>query len=104
MESLAEHAIKNIVVETIEKPYVHIRIAKEQENLQLYLAYTGVTIPEEHTKDVFKMFHRTSNNPDVLGMELYMAYLSTKKLGGELEMISSNAQETILSLFLPNLI
>jgi signal transduction histidine kinase len=104
MESLVEHAIKNIVVESIEKPYVHIRIAKEQECLQLYLAYTGVEIPEEHTKNIFKMFHRTSNNPDVLGMELYMAYLSTQKLGGKLEVISSNQQETILSLFLPDLV
>lgn len=104
MESLVEHAIKNIVVHTIENPYVRVRIVKEQQNLQLYLAYSGVEIPEHQIQDVFKMFNRISNNSDVLGMELYMAFLSTKKLGGKLEVISSNQEETILGLFLPNLL
>ena len=99
--NLLEYAAKN--ARSREEAIQNIRIkALLNTNLQLFVSYKGDMIPATLTDKVFKMFYRTSNDTELTGMELYTSNLLAEKLNGRVELISSTDQETIFSVFLPD--
>jgi signal transduction histidine kinase len=100
LDNLLEYALKNTRIGGEAPPFLHIQCLANH-SLQLFVSYKGEVIPTEFLQEVFKMFYRTSNNPQLTGMELYTANLAAEKLHGHVEVISSNEQETIFSVFLP---
>jgi len=101
-DNLVEYAVKNIMIREQENPYIQMKATLE-DNLQVFLVYNGNKIPENINTEIFKMFYRTNNNPDLTGMELYTANLAAEKLGGKVELLSSTRAETMFNIFLPKL-
>lgn len=99
-DNLMEYAVKNITIRESQTPFIRMN-AKLDIDLQVFLVYNGNKIPENINSEIFKMFYRTNNNPDLTGMELYTASLAAEKLGGKVELLSSNRNETMFSIFLP---
>ncbi len=109
LTNLLEYALKNSTVPTtvskqVERHEIFLNFIEQAPNLQIYLFYTGEEIPERLNREIFELFHRTSNHPQHTGMELYTANLATRKLNGKIELISSSEEETVFSVFLPNVI
>ena len=98
--NLLEYALKNSHIDSAKEAFISITCLVEH-NLQIFISYKGEVIPTNSAQDIFKMFYRTSNNPELTGMELYTANLAIEKLQGRVELISSSEQETIFSVFLP---
>lgn len=100
--NLLEYALKNSHIGSPNDAFISIKCILN-ENLQIFISYKGEVIPEDSSKDIFKMFYRTNNNPELTGMELYTANLALEKLKGGVELISSSEQETIFSIFIPSI-
>lgn len=101
-DNLMEYAVKNTSHREHETPYIQLNTTID-ENLQAYLVYNGNKIPENINTEIFRMFYRTNNNPELTGMELYTANLAAEKLGGKVVLLSSTREETTFSIFLPKL-
>lgn len=102
LSNLLEYAAKNVRSRETDIQHIHIK-ALINVNLQLFVSYKGDMIPAEIMEKIFKMFYRTSNNTELTGMELYTANLLAEKLKGSIELLSSTEQETIFSVFIPNI-
>ncbi|MGB0524142.1 MAG: hypothetical protein ACPGJS_14335, partial [Flammeovirgaceae bacterium] len=77
-DNLLEYAVKNISGREREAPFIRMS-AKLEKNLQVFMVYNGNKIPENINSEIFRMFYRTNNNPDLTGMELYTANLAAEK-------------------------
>jgi len=100
-DNLMEYAIKNVSNSDNGRFNVRMNIMVDK-NLQAFFTYNGIKIPENVHSEIFNMFYRTNNNPDLTGMELYTAFLAAEKLGGKVELLSSTREETIFSILIPN--
>jgi len=103
-ENLLDYAIKNIVHDRCKNSYLEVKAVDDKQDLLFFVSYNGNTIPPELSKEIFKLFHRTSNHPGHTGLELYSATLAATKLGGKLELVYSNEEETLFSIILPKII
>ncbi|MFT5913765.1 MAG: signal transduction histidine kinase [Flammeovirgaceae bacterium] len=100
-DNLSEYAIKNMGIREGERLYLKIEV-KLNDGLQGVISFNGNKIPENIRDQIFKMFYRTNNNPDLTGMELYTSSLAAERLNGTVKLLSSSREETAFSLHLPN--
>lgn len=101
LENLIDFCVKNINVIS-NKPQIFLKVIPTEKDLQIFITYSGESIPEEFIKEIFTLFYRISNQH--IGTELYSASLATAKLGGNLQLLQSTPEETIFSVFLPDII
>lgn len=108
MGNMLEYSLKNSTKPTPtlsrDKCEINLNFIEENQNLQIYITFTGEAIPDHLSKEIFELFHRTNRHPKHTGMELYTANLAARKLNGVMELISSTEQETVFSIFLPQVI
>ncbi len=100
-DNLSEYAIKNMGIREGERLYLKIRV-KLNDGLQAIMSFNGNKIPENIRDEIFRMFYRTNNNPDLTGMELYTSSLAAGRLNGTVSLISSTREETVFSVHLPD--
>ncbi len=108
LSNMLEYALKNSTKPDLsisrDKCEISFNFIEENYNLQIYITFTGEAIPEHLSEEIFELFHRTNRHPKHTGMELYTANLAVKKLDGFIELISSTEQETVFSIFLPQIV
>ncbi len=108
VEGLVEFALKNINAtstgNTKMQPLM-LKFSRHGENsLKLTLSYKGLLIPEATGKQIFELFHRTTNNPDLIGTELYSANMAALKLKAKITLESSTETETVFAVLLPGVL
>jgi signal transduction histidine kinase len=101
-DNLSEYAIKNMGIREGERLYLKIQVSLNDDGLKGTVSFNGNKIPENIRDEIFKMFYRTNNNPDLTGMELYTSSLAAEKLNGIVNLISSTREETSFSIHLPD--
>lgn len=101
MKNILEFAVSHISLHEPERVIV-TKCVREEDNLQIYIVYKGLVIPEKQVPLIFDMFHRITNNYDSTAMELYTANQAAQKLNGHVELIASTRDETIFSIFIPS--
>ena len=100
-DNVMEYAIKNMPIKHVDPLYIRMKV-EISSHLEATFSYNGIKIPESVRENIFKMFYRTTNNPELTGMELYTAYLAADKLGGIIELITSERDETSFRVAIPS--
>ncbi|MCS7004783.1 MAG: HAMP domain-containing histidine kinase [Cytophagales bacterium] len=104
LENLLEYAFNNITIKRYNTSFLEVKAIDNANDLLFFISYNGNTIPPELSKEIFKLFHRTSNHSGHTGLELYSATLAATKLGGKIELVYSTEEETLFNIFLPKII
>ena len=70
---------------------MHVTVTSEilDKKLILTIKDNGINIPEEARDKIFDMFYKVTEVSTGSGLGLYQAKLITKKLNGNIELISS---------------
>ena len=105
MENLFSYATKSIVEARgtqSETVTISVRISvKDNLIIKIQLSFNGTALPIEVLEKVFDMFYRTLNHKFHTGLELYASQLAAEKLGGDVQLLKSETQETIFGIVLP---
>jgi signal transduction histidine kinase len=81
--------------------FIHLYLIRQEQNLCLFVKYTGIVIPPEHWEKVFEIFHRTHHRSDMTGLRLYTAKLAADKINIKIKIVESNPTQTIFELLIP---
>lgn len=85
-----------------EGSFVNIRIARNENGVDIFVADNGNGIREELTDRVFEMFYRANSESDGSGLGLYLVKIGVEKLGGAIVLKSSEQTGTTVHVFIPN--
>lgn len=83
-------------------PYIKITIADDVTGVKITISDNGIGIPQEHQKNVFKMFFRATRIKESIGLGLYTVFKVVKKLGGHITFNSTEAIGTTFIIHLPS--
>lgn len=100
-ENLIDNAIKFASTSERTDPYVKITVKPEAENIRIGIEDNGIGIDEAVAHDLFKMFVRGSERSEIGGVGLYMARIATQKIGGTLQLRSTDNSGTVFEVIIP---
>lgn len=101
MENIFSYALKSsLEAESAEAVKVRLSV-KDSTILKMQISFKGVTLPMEVLERVFDMFFRTLNHQYHTGLELYAAEMGAEKLGGDVQLLKSERDETVFGIVLP---
>ena len=90
LENLIDNSIKFYNYSERIQPFVHIRIALQDENdVIVSVIDNGIGIAEAKPDKIFQMFSRASERSGTGGIGLYLSKLATEKLGGQINLRST---------------
>lgn len=83
------------------KPYCRTIILKTEEELIITIIDNGDGIEDVIKSKIFDMFYRGSEYASGSGLGLYIARIASKRLGGDVQLMSSIQGETIFEVKIP---
>ena len=102
LENLIDNAIKFYSDSARIEPFVNIQVKeKSSESTEIVVTDNGIGIQESDQQKLFHMFMRASERSETGGIGLYLAKLSTEKLGGEINFSVTPEGYTRFSIELP---
>lgn len=104
IQNLIDNSIRFRTTNKNEKPFCKTIIEKAEDELVITILDNGDGIDEKIKDKVFDMFFRGSEYASGSGLGLYIAKIATKRLGGDVKLISSRVGETIFEITLPILL
>lgn len=84
-----------------EGSFVTIRIVANEAGVNIFIIDNGSGIKEELSERVFEMFYRANSESDGSGLGLYFVKIGVEKLGGTVNLKSSEQMGTTVHLFIP---
>lgn len=85
-----------------EKPTIQVTIKADEERALISIEDNGIGILEQHLNNIFKMFFRSTNAVNGLGIGLYIVKEALNRLGGEISVESQYGHGTSFHLDIPN--
>ena len=105
MTIIAQNVISNAVKYTPPNGTVTVRLHAVREMISLDIADTGIGIPPEAQKNIFKKLYRADNarllDPEGSGLGLYMVRTLLGHIGGTISFISTPGKGTTFTVRLP---
>lgn len=87
LENLIDNSIKFYNDSERVQPFVHIRVAPQDEkDVVVSVIDNGIGIAEAKPDKIFQMFSRASERSGTGGIGLYLSKLATEKLGGQINL------------------
>ncbi|MBL7846938.1 MAG: tetratricopeptide repeat protein [Cyclobacteriaceae bacterium] len=94
LENLIDNAVKYYNDSERIQSFVRIQVGMEDGKATARVMDNGVGISRMNREKIFQMFVRASERSDTGGIGLYLAKLATEKLGGEINLISTDEKYT----------
>jgi signal transduction histidine kinase len=85
-----------------KNPKVEISVKTDSEKASIKIEDNGVGILDQHLNSIFKMFFRSSNSVNGLGIGLYIVKEALNRIGGEISVQSNYGHGTTFYLQIPN--
>ena len=101
LENLVDNAIKFYNNSDRIDPFVKITISKGDQLVKIFVEDNGIGIQNKAADEVFQMFMRASERSESGGIGLYLAKLTTEKLGGVISLESTNDHGSKFLVLLP---
>ena len=99
IRQIITNLLHNAIKFTPGNSTVYIRIAKTGNTLSIAVHDSGEGIKNENLKSIFEPF--VTQNPDGLGLGLYIVREQVDALEGRIEVVSNFAEGTVFRIFLP---
>lgn len=94
LENLIDNAVKFYNDSERVESFVRIGVKSERGGVTARIVDNGVGITTMNREKIFQMFVRASERSDTGGIGLYLAKLATEKLGGEINLVSTDEKYT----------
>jgi signal transduction histidine kinase len=85
-------------------PKVEVTVKADERKATIKIEDNGVGILDNHLNNIFKMFFRSNNNVNGLGIGLYIVKEALTRIGGEISVHSTHGEGTAFYLEIPNYI
>jgi signal transduction histidine kinase len=102
LENLVDNAIKFCNSSDRNNPFVSITIVGHDSGVTIKVLDNGIGIKNIAADQIFKMFVRASERSETGGIGLYLAKISTEKLGGSIELKITEGDYTEFVVNLPS--
>lgn len=86
------------------KPKVEVTVKSDDTKAIIKIEDNGVGILDNHLNNIFKMFFRSNNTVNGLGIGLYIVKEALTRIGGEISVHSKHGEGTAFYLEIPNFI
>lgn len=83
-------------------PKIEVSVKVDDRKVTIKIEDNGLGILENHLNNIFKMFFRSNNTVNGLGIGLYIVKEALTRLGGEIAVHSRHGEGTSFSLEIPN--
>jgi signal transduction histidine kinase len=103
MYNLIENATKYKTISK-EESFVKVSARKEQKDLKISVIDNGIGIDEKNKEKVFDMFSRANQTIPGTGLGLYLVKKSVIKLGGNINLESTEGKGSTFEVTLPDLV
>ncbi|MCE9538425.1 MAG: HAMP domain-containing histidine kinase, partial [Bacteroidetes bacterium] len=100
LKNLIDNSIK-YRKENTNDAFIKISIAEENNEVKITVADNGIGIADNLQKNIFKLFYRGSEKSIGVGIGLYTVSKITKKLEGQIKILSQINEGTIFTIYLP---
>ncbi|HXL58836.1 MAG TPA: hybrid sensor histidine kinase/response regulator [Chitinophagaceae bacterium] len=87
-----------------KSPRVEITVRTNSEKASIKIEDNGIGILDQHLNSIFKMFFRSTNSVNGLGIGLYIVKEALSRIGGEISVQSNYGNGTAFYLEIPNCI
>ncbi|NOT76891.1 MAG: tetratricopeptide repeat-containing sensor histidine kinase [Cyclobacteriaceae bacterium] len=94
LENLIDNALKFYNESLRIESFVKIAVRSVDGNVKAHVMDNGVGISQMNREKIFQMFVRASERSETGGIGLYLAKLATEKLGGDINLISTDEKYT----------
>ncbi|MEJ0055826.1 MAG: tetratricopeptide repeat-containing sensor histidine kinase, partial [Bacteroidota bacterium] len=94
LENLIDNALKFYSESQRVDSFVKIVVRSEDGKVTAHVTDNGVGISQMNRERIFQMFVRASERSETGGIGLYLAKLATEKLGGDINLVSTDAKYT----------
>ncbi len=94
LENLIDNALKFYNDSERVESFVRIIVRSEDGKVTAHVRDNGVGISQMDRDKIFQMFVRASERSETGGIGLYLAKLATEKLGGEINLVSTDEKFT----------
>jgi len=101
LENLIDNAIKFYDESARVASFVRIRVKKESGFVTAHILDNGTGIGLASREHLFQMFVRASERSETGGIGLYLAKLATEKLGGDINLVSTDELLTQFTVKFP---
>jgi two-component system sensor histidine kinase/response regulator len=105
MSVIIDNLISNAVKyqkPTEKSPRVEISVKTDSEKASIKIEDNGIGILDQHLNSIFKMFFRSTNSVNGLGIGLYIVKEALSRIGGEISVQSNYGHGTSFFLEIPN--
>jgi two-component system, sensor histidine kinase and response regulator len=85
-------------------PKVEVTVKSDENKVTIKIEDNGVGILDNHLNNIFKMFFRSNNTVNGLGIGLYIVKEALTRIGGEISVHSRHGEGTAFYLEIPNYI
>ncbi len=94
LENLIDNALKFYNESQRIESFVKIELRTEDGKVTAHVMDNGVGISSMNREKIFQMFVRASERSETGGIGLYLAKLATEKLGGDINLVSTDGKYT----------
>lgn len=101
LENLIDNAIKFYNTSERLNPLAKIKLFKAGDFVKVNVEDNGIGMSQRDGKDIFQMFMRASERSDIGGIGLYLAKLSSEKIGGEVNLVHSDSKGSLFEVIFP---
>lgn len=101
LENLIDNAIKFYNTSDRLDPFAKIRLFKQGDVVKVSVEDNGIGMSQRDGKDIFQMFTRASERSEIGGIGLYLAKIASEKIGGEVNLIHSDAKGSLFEVAFP---
>ena len=101
LENLIDNAVKFYNESERVESFVKITVGLEDGQVTARVMDNGVGIAQMNRERIFQMFVRASERSETGGIGLYLAKLATEKLGGDINLISTDEKYTEFIVLFP---
>jgi signal transduction histidine kinase len=101
LDNLIDNAIKFYNDSDRKEPFVNVTISGGDEGVVIKVLDNGIGLKNIQQNEVFRMFVRASERSETGGIGLYLAKLSTEKLGGNIDLNVTAEEYTEFVVTLP---
>ncbi|CAN5342131.1 hypothetical protein BH09BAC3_BH09BAC3_07840 [soil metagenome] len=102
LENLIDNAFKFYNDSLRVESFVKIAVRSDNGRVSARVMDNGVGISQMNREKIFQMFVRASERSETGGIGLYLAKLATEKLGGEINLVSTDEKYTEFIVEFPN--
>ena len=94
LENLIDNALKFYNDSLRVESFVKVAVRSDKGKVSARVMDNGVGISQMNREKIFQMFVRASERSETGGIGLYLAKLATEKLGGEINLVSTDEKYT----------